>query len=32
LAAAAAAASLAEGYGRFRPKDVRIEAVRVETV
>jgi 1-phosphofructokinase family hexose kinase len=30
LAAAAAAASLAEGYGRFRPKDVRIEAVHVE--
>jgi len=32
LAAAAAAASLAEGYGRFRPKDVRIEAVRVENL
>ncbi len=30
LAAAAAAASLAEGYGRFRPKDVRVEAFRVE--
>ncbi len=30
LAAAAATASLAEGYGRFRAKDVRVEAVRVE--
>jgi len=30
LAAAAATASLAEGYGRFRPKDVRVEASRVE--
>jgi len=30
LAAAAAKASLAEGYGRFRAKDVRIEASRVE--
>lgn len=30
LAAAAAAASLAEGYGRFRPKDVRVEAIQVE--
>jgi tagatose 6-phosphate kinase len=30
LATAAAAASLAEGYGRFRPKDVRVEAVHVE--
>ena len=32
LAAAAAAASLAEGYGRFRPKDVRVEASRVERI
>jgi len=32
VAAAAAAASLAEGYGRFRAKDVRIEAVHVENV
>jgi tagatose 6-phosphate kinase len=32
LAAAGAAASLAEGYGRFRPKDVRVEAVRVENL
>jgi fructose-1-phosphate kinase PfkB-like protein len=30
LAAAAAVASLAEGYGRFRPKDVRVEAVQIE--
>jgi hypothetical protein len=30
LAAAAAAASLSEGYGRFRPKDVRVEAFPVE--
>jgi tagatose 6-phosphate kinase len=32
LAAAAAAASLAEGYGRFRPRDVRVEAVHVDNV
>jgi tagatose 6-phosphate kinase len=32
LAAAAAAASLAEGYGRFRAKDVRVEASLVEEV
>jgi len=32
LAAAAAAASLAEGYGRFRPKDVRVEVVHVESI
>ncbi len=32
LAAAAAAASLAEGYGRFRVRDVRIEAFRVEKI
>ncbi len=30
LGAAAATASLAEGYGRFRAKDVRVEAVHVE--
>jgi tagatose 6-phosphate kinase len=30
LAAAAATASLAEGYGRFRTRDIRIEACRVE--
>ncbi|MGH9334821.1 MAG: PfkB family carbohydrate kinase, partial [Vicinamibacteria bacterium] len=30
LAGASAVASLAEGYGRFRPKDVRVEAVLVE--
>lgn len=30
LAGAAAAASLAEGYGRFRAKDVRVEAFQVE--
>jgi tagatose 6-phosphate kinase len=29
LGAAAAAASLSEGYGRFRPKDVRVEAFEV---
>ena len=32
LAAAAAAASLAEGYGRFRAKDVRVEAVTTEKI
>jgi fructose-1-phosphate kinase PfkB-like protein len=32
LAAAAAAASLAEGYGRFRPKDIRVEAFRMERI
>ncbi|HEY7817342.1 MAG TPA: hexose kinase [Vicinamibacteria bacterium] len=32
LAAAAAAASLAEGYGRFRAKDVRVEAARSEKI
>jgi tagatose 6-phosphate kinase len=32
LGAAAAAASLAEGYGRFRAKDVRVEAVRTEEI
>ncbi len=30
LGVATATASLAEGYGRFRPKDVRVEAVRFE--
>jgi 1-phosphofructokinase family hexose kinase len=30
LAAAAAAASLAEGYGRFRAKDLRVDDVRFE--
>jgi tagatose 6-phosphate kinase len=30
LAAAAAAASLARGYGRFRARDVRVEAARFE--
>ena len=30
LGVATATASLAEGYGRFRPKDVRVEAVRLE--
>jgi tagatose 6-phosphate kinase len=32
LAAATGAASLAEGYGRFRAKDVRVEASRVEKI
>lgn len=32
LGAAAAAASLAEGYGRFRAKDVRVEAARAEKI
>jgi tagatose 6-phosphate kinase len=32
LAAAAAAAAQAEGNGRFRPKDVRVEAFHVENV
>jgi 1-phosphofructokinase family hexose kinase len=32
LAAAAAAASLAEGYGRFRARDLRVEAFRLEAV
>jgi 1-phosphofructokinase family hexose kinase len=32
LAAAAAVASLAEGYGRFRAKDLRVEEVRFEVV
>jgi tagatose 6-phosphate kinase len=30
LAAAAASASLGEGYGRIRARDIRVEAVRVE--
>jgi 1-phosphofructokinase family hexose kinase len=32
LAAASAAASLGEGYGRFRARDVRIEAARFENL
>jgi tagatose 6-phosphate kinase len=32
LAAAAAAAALAEGYGRFRARDVRVEAFRLEAI
>jgi tagatose 6-phosphate kinase len=32
LGAAAAAASLAEGYGRFRAKDVRVEAARADKI
>jgi tagatose 6-phosphate kinase len=32
LAAAAASAALAEGYGRFRAKDVRVEAARSEKI
>ncbi len=32
LGAAAAAASLAEGYGRFRAKDVRVEAASVKKI
>lgn len=32
LGVAAATASLAEGYGRFRARDVRIETVRIETL
>jgi tagatose 6-phosphate kinase len=32
LGAAAAAASLSEGYGRFRARDVRVEAFQLETL
>ena len=32
LGAAAATASLAEGYGRFRAKDVRVEAARADAI